>query len=86
MTLDEKLVALKQIIHDATMMIESLKEECPHPNYIATYDSFVGSYDNQDEYWVTLNCPDCGHSSHYYSDDEEQSKVYYAKHERVVQK
>lgn len=88
MTIEEKLEALNQIITDAKIMIESLQSECKHPNYTACYDCNVGSYDReQDDYWVTLHCPDCGSSTkHSHRGTPFDMEVYYTKHERVIEK
>lgn len=65
----ERREALQQIFREGQALMEALKEECPHLEYIATYDGDTGNWCRDDDcYWVVLECQHCGKRHTAYSE------------------
>lgn len=63
-SIQERKDALLSIMCDARVLLESLQEECPHPEYTADYKR------TNDYFCVHLACPDCGVRSIIDAEDE----------------
>ena len=46
--------------------ILEIQSNCSHRNAVSKLESNTGNYDpDANSYWVTVNCPDCGHYGWY---------------------
>jgi hypothetical protein len=53
-----------------------IQNECSHSNYKSEYGADTGNWDSNDDcYWLTVDCLDCGQHMHF--DSKEDSENYY---------
>ncbi len=71
-----EVAELNNEIDSHLKQLKKLKANCPHENHLAWYGCNTGNYDLYEEYWVDVECFDCGENERYYSNQEEYEKKW----------
>lgn len=61
MNIQDKLKAIDQVINDAMHLRKQVQRECKHINQTLHPECFNDPWGVENEYWITVRCPDCGH-------------------------
>jgi hypothetical protein len=73
--MDKQVVAIKKKISKLTEQLLYIQQECSHENVVGEMKGDTGNWCQQDDsYWISADCQDCG--KHLHIDSKKERDLY----------